>query len=97
MQKEQSFISGGLTTMSNDDMGIDVEEMSYITPLSIFRSTLNLEQCANMGGQLNLFLRGNCQIYFEEHRVSRIDVEYYAYLWCFNVFIHLMQGGQVIF
>ena len=34
MQKEQSFISDGLTTMSNDDMSIDVELMSYITPLS---------------------------------------------------------------
>ena len=34
MQKEQSFIIDGLTTMSNDDMGIDVEDMPYITPLS---------------------------------------------------------------
>ena len=34
MQKEQSFIIDGLTTMSNDDMGTDVEEMAYITQLS---------------------------------------------------------------
>ena len=33
MHKEQSFTSDGLTTKSNGDMGIDVEEMPYITPL----------------------------------------------------------------
>ena len=58
-----------------------------------FYYELNLEQCANMGGQLNLFWRGKCQIYFDENMVSRIDVEYYAYLWFFIVFVHLMQVG----
>lgn len=48
-------------------------------------------------GQLELFGGVTCQLCFEEHRVSRIDVEYDAYLWCFSVFANLMQGGCVRF
>ena len=50
MQKEQSFISGGLTTTSNDEMGIDVEEMPYITPLSSQICVLSSYSSSNLNG-----------------------------------------------
>ena len=50
MQKEQSFISDGLTTMSNDHMGIDVEEIPYITPLSSQLRGLNSSSSSNFPG-----------------------------------------------